>query len=1069
MNIDLKNEIDPRVKTKTIFTKKNGNTIELKENAFYINNKAHLIRGTSFQWFKMPKEIWEDRIQRAKSMGYNTLDIYVAWKNHEAQEGKFDFKTFDLKGFLELCKKHKMFVYLRPGPYICNEQDAGGLPPWLFTKTDKRIIDPINSDGLVNLRTNEKDFMVAVEKYYSRVNKEILPYLFTNGGPIIMYSIENEYDAFKPVFEMDKLSTYKGERERPKDLRYDTKDYFEKLRNIALKTGIDVPITTCPGFAKIVETGDVKNVIPMPNFYAGLRNAEYRSKEILKDMHSDNHEGNYKEFPAGITETYREANHLRRLILGGMDVIFQFNNIGYSQQGYQNPVFIHGYPPDDFNEAAENARNMIGKTPSHINTAFVRPGLSYFPGKGDYYGTAISPSGVLRDNFYNIRRTNLFVDSFQEQIAQAGEPNRTSQNLFLSGQDRRVKINSSKFGIKDPDQSFKTANYWLSVGKDGALIGLHNQGIKDEVAPRNCIEAMGESFPKFTNFCVPMEEGNVIYSKGNKEAKEYTMLLPYNFAIGDNLKLKYSTSEVLALKNFKNEKVLVVYGKEGTQGELSIKVENPSLKVKNLSMQTTSDGVKINELSADEFTVSYTHGKPKHVLFTDGNGNRNHIVILDRYSAGRTWFTSINNEPMMISNVDYIENDNQNPILHLATDRKIDDILTFSLKPVEVKHLNKKSYYNENSGFTQYSYNTKLEKEKYIKVDISSGKVKDDENEAMPEIDTSSWISLGDKPDNLEKYGINKGHAWYRAEFDLDAKEVEKNSGLWIEHAGDFEGIYINGKYISTLSPLGTEINSKNRDRDCGFEIPKEVLKEGKNTIAFRTEIWGHGSLMASRGTIDSIPLPGIGPVKVPFMNINFNYFGVDSMKGLEGTANFNDKPLKNWKLRQGLGGELKEFYRTDMDETRWDKRTVPIQLKPGEIMWYRTHFNSSSLPNPKDIFAPMALNIKGENAKATVYLNGELIGRWISDNKWLRKGGWFNPFRETWTQTSVDSFPIPQQLVKTGENTISIAFEDTADFTTTNESGKIAQLDLSLAEEKNIKTTHGITHIPLVYRKIKI
>ena len=65
----------------------------------------------------------------------------------------------------------------------------GGIPAWILRKTTKRSRA---LDGLVMLRDNDPDFLVLVEKYFEELNKRILPYLSINGGPIILYAIENE-------------------------------------------------------------------------------------------------------------------------------------------------------------------------------------------------------------------------------------------------------------------------------------------------------------------------------------------------------------------------------------------------------------------------------------------------------------------------------------------------------------------------------------------------------------------------------------------------------------------------------------------------------------------------------------------------------------------------------------------------------------------------------------------------------------------------------------------------------------------------------------------------------------
>ena len=60
---------------------------------------------------------------RAKALGLNTIQTYVAWNLHEPKAGTFNFDGIaDLVSFLKHCQKHGFLVMLRPGPYICAGQ-----------------------------------------------------------------------------------------------------------------------------------------------------------------------------------------------------------------------------------------------------------------------------------------------------------------------------------------------------------------------------------------------------------------------------------------------------------------------------------------------------------------------------------------------------------------------------------------------------------------------------------------------------------------------------------------------------------------------------------------------------------------------------------------------------------------------------------------------------------------------------------------------------------------------------------------------------------------------------------
>ena len=83
---------------------------------------------------------------------------------------------------------HKIgfLIIFRPGPYICGEHDYGALPWWLL------------SDGIdrIQPRTSEATYMKAVTRWFDVLLPKLVPYLYNNGGPIIMVQVENEYGSF---------------------------------------------------------------------------------------------------------------------------------------------------------------------------------------------------------------------------------------------------------------------------------------------------------------------------------------------------------------------------------------------------------------------------------------------------------------------------------------------------------------------------------------------------------------------------------------------------------------------------------------------------------------------------------------------------------------------------------------------------------------------------------------------------------------------------------------------------------------------------------------------------------
>ncbi|MGB3005528.1 MAG: beta-galactosidase family protein [Chitinophagaceae bacterium] len=192
----------------------NKHQFSLGKDDFLLDGKPLQIISGEMHPARIPKAYWRHRIQMAKAMGCNTIAAYIFWNYHETKEGIFDFSTGNrnIAEFIRICKAEGMWVLLRPGPYVCAEWDFGGLPPYLLQITD------------IKIRCMDTRYMTAVTRYINRLAKEVAPLQCTNGGPILMVQLENEYGSFG-----------------------NDKEYLEALRTLWLKNRINVPFYTSDG------------------------------------------------------------------------------------------------------------------------------------------------------------------------------------------------------------------------------------------------------------------------------------------------------------------------------------------------------------------------------------------------------------------------------------------------------------------------------------------------------------------------------------------------------------------------------------------------------------------------------------------------------------------------------------------------------------------------------------------------------------------------------------------------------------------------------------------------------
>ncbi|ETP70319.1 hypothetical protein G159_01975 [Planococcus glaciei CHR43] len=159
--------------------------LTVKNESFYFEEKPFQILSGGIHYFRTVPEQWEDRLQKLKALGLNTVETYIPWNFHEPKKGAFQFSGMaDIERFIELAQRVGLYVILRPAPYICAEWEMGGLPSWL-----------LKDKGLV-MRSSDPSFLKHVEDYFAVLLPKFKRHLYQNGGPVIAMQIENEYGAY---------------------------------------------------------------------------------------------------------------------------------------------------------------------------------------------------------------------------------------------------------------------------------------------------------------------------------------------------------------------------------------------------------------------------------------------------------------------------------------------------------------------------------------------------------------------------------------------------------------------------------------------------------------------------------------------------------------------------------------------------------------------------------------------------------------------------------------------------------------------------------------------------------
>ncbi|GMH17475.1 hypothetical protein Nepgr_019316 [Nepenthes gracilis] len=152
-----------------------------------INGQRKILISGSIHYPRSTPDMWEDLIQKAKDGGLDTIDTYVFWNVHEPSPGHYNFEgRYDLVRFVKTVQKVGLYVTLRIGPFVCAEWNFGGFPVWL------KYVPGIS------FRTDNEPFKRAMQGFTQKIVEMMKgENLFASqGGPIILSQIENEYGAY---------------------------------------------------------------------------------------------------------------------------------------------------------------------------------------------------------------------------------------------------------------------------------------------------------------------------------------------------------------------------------------------------------------------------------------------------------------------------------------------------------------------------------------------------------------------------------------------------------------------------------------------------------------------------------------------------------------------------------------------------------------------------------------------------------------------------------------------------------------------------------------------------------
>ncbi len=373
----------------------NGEELSFTNYYMLKNGKPFFGISGEFHYSRMAETRWEDELIKMKMCGINVVATYVFWIHHEEEEGVFRFDgRRNLRRFVELCKKHGLYVILRVGPFDHGEVRNGGIPDWMYGKS-------------FEVRSLNEGFLHCVRQLYTQVGKQVQGMFFKDNGPIIGVQIDNEYMHSSAPWEMTTGISNEwifGGNEGDA--------YMLGLKALAAECGLNPVFYTCTGWGGAA-TPD--SMVPLwggyafrPWIFLSYKGEHPATEEyVYQDYHNNDAECT-DDFKPGYEP---ESRPYACCEMGGGMTCYYYYRFRFPYKSVDAMANIKIASGCNFwgYYMFQGGSNPVGKYGAFLNEGQT-PKISYD------YQAALGEFGQVRESYRRLKTIHYFVRQFGEKL-----------------------------------------------------------------------------------------------------------------------------------------------------------------------------------------------------------------------------------------------------------------------------------------------------------------------------------------------------------------------------------------------------------------------------------------------------------------------------------------------------------------------------------------------------------------------------------------------------------------------------------------------------------------------------
>ncbi|KAH0614278.1 uncharacterized protein H6S33_006164 [Morchella sextelata] len=896
--------------------------IQWDATSLYIDGQPVFIFSGEFHYWRIPNpSLYLDIFQKIRATGYNAISIYFHWGFHCPKDGVFDFETgtHDLQPVFDAAKKAGLWVIARPGPYLHAETTAGGFPGWLINQP-------------LEVRTNDPLYTTAWKEYIAKIGPIIAKNQVTEGGPVILAQIENEYRSGSGSYAFEGAD-----------------EYMEDLSATYKEVGIVVPIFH-NDFNKNVRGGSWN-----PRNYPGVLDI-YGLDSYPRGFDCANPQMNFN-----IDTGY--YNHFAQVNYGGPSFTPEFQGGAFDPwagPGYEKcaemvgPEFVDVYYKNNVAQGFTMQSYYMtfgGTNWGHVATPVVYTSYDY--------GSGITEGRLLRDRANESKLLGLLTRATTSLLHAPQVGNSTAQNYTTNAavfvtELRNAAVNAGFYVVRSAvTNSTDTKSFSINL--------------ETSLGP----------------ITVPSGSSTLLL-----EGRQ-TKIIPTDYKAGKT-NILYSTAEISTWTVIDGEDFVLFYLKEGQAAEIAVSgvdsgevTTTGSAKIAHKSTNGTliidfvqTAGLSVVQLPGATFLL--TDKSTAYQFWAPGiktayyEPPESHVLVSGPYL--------VRNATAHGKTLDLVGDINKDIQLEVFANS------TFSSITWNGERLNtKKSKYG--SRIANLS-GPNLEKLKIPSLNGTKWKTIDSLPEIDPDFDDSAWVKA-DKMNSTNQYfppktlpvlyageyGYHTGNTIYRGRFIGKTANGTTATGVALEVWGGAAfgySAWLNGEFLGyhagTPDPAGYIEKS--------HPFTNVTVNEEENVLVVLADRMGYERDDGAFGDPHSTKKPrGIRSAILT----GGSAFTSWTLQGNVGQEEFDDAVRAPYN-EDGLYAERIGAHFSGFDDSKWEEGSPMDGFEGPGVKFYRTTVKLD-LPDGWDV--PLGFFMKIENgtsARAELFVNGWQFGKYVSD-----------------------------------------------------------------------------------------